>query len=163
DGAAKPCPDTGDQPVMLSIPWSKAAAGRRREIIVPNHVSPAHARPLRAETRAKLITSIARGRRWLSEIASGAVAGVDEIAARPVRAATRARLIPSIARGRRWLSEIAWGAVAGVEEIAARENCSRRHVNLMISLAFLAPSLIKAVLECRLAHGIGVARLFDPP
>jgi site-specific DNA recombinase len=33
----------------------------------------------------------------------------------------------------------------------------------MISLAFLAPSLVKAAMEGRLPHGIGVARLFDAP
>ena len=32
-----------------------------------------------------------------------------------------------------------------------------------ISLAFLAPSLVKAAVEGRLPHGIGVARLFDAP
>ena len=34
---------------------------------------------------------------------------------------------------------------------------------MTISLAFLAPSLIKASVEGRLPHGIGVARLFDAP
>jgi site-specific DNA recombinase len=34
---------------------------------------------------------------------------------------------------------------------------------MTISLAFLAPSLVKAAVEGRLPHGIGVARLFDAP
>jgi site-specific DNA recombinase len=34
---------------------------------------------------------------------------------------------------------------------------------MTISLAFLAPSLVKAAIEGRLPHGIGVARLFDAP
>jgi site-specific DNA recombinase len=55
------------------------------------------------------------------------------------------------------------GAVANVQDIAARENCSKRHVNMTISLAFLAPSLVKAAVEGRLPHGIGVARMFDLP
>src|SRR5271154_5992230 len=50
-----------------------------------------------------------------------------------------------------------------IDGIAAREACSKRHVNMTISLAFLAPSLIKAAVEGRLPHGIGVARLFDAP
>jgi site-specific DNA recombinase len=50
-----------------------------------------------------------------------------------------------------------------VQDIAARENCSKRHVNMTISLAFLAPSLVKAAVEGRLPHGIGVARMFDLP
>ena len=46
---------------------------RRREIIVPASASPADRRPIRAETRATLVASIARGRRWLDEIVAGTV------------------------------------------------------------------------------------------
>ena len=55
------------------------------------------------------------------------------------------------------------GAVSGVTEIALREDCSPRHVNMTISLAFLAPSLVKAAVEGRLPRGIGLARLIDAP
>jgi hypothetical protein len=34
---------------------------------------------------------------------------------------------------------------------------------MTISLAFLAPDLVKAVIEGRLPHGIGIARLYDAP
>jgi site-specific DNA recombinase len=34
---------------------------------------------------------------------------------------------------------------------------------MTISLAFLAPSLVKAAVEGGLPHGIGVARLLDAP
>ena len=83
--------------------------------------------------------------------------------ARPIRAETRAKLVASIARGRRWLDEIAAGTVTDVEQIAARETCSVRKVNMTISLAFLAPDLVKAAVEGRLPRGIGVARLCDAP
>src|SRR5947209_3984257 len=82
---------------------------------------------------------------------------------RPIRAETRATLVASIAHGRRWLDEIVAGTVTGVEQIAAREKCSVRKVNMTISLAFLAPDLIKAAIEGRLPRGIGVARLCDCP
>jgi hypothetical protein len=36
-------------------------------------------------------------------------------------------------------------------------------VNMTISLAFLAPDLVKAAIEGRLPHGMGVARLADLP
>ncbi len=36
-------------------------------------------------------------------------------------------------------------------------------MNMTISLAFLAPGLVKAAVEGRLSQGVGVARLFDPP
>jgi site-specific DNA recombinase len=50
-----------------------------------------------------------------------------------------------------------------IDDIATREACSNRHVNMTISLAFLTPSLIKAAVDGRLPHGVGVARLFDAP
>ena len=49
------------------------------------------------------------------------------------------------------------------ESIAKREGCSVRKVNMTISLAFLAPDLVKAAIEGRLPHGMGVARLADLP
>ena len=50
-----------------------------------------------------------------------------------------------------------------VEQIAARDNCSIRQVNMTISLAFLAPELVQAVVEGRLPCGIDVTRLRDAP
>ena len=81
--------------------------------------------------------------------------------ARPIRSETRATLVASIARGRRWLDEIISDPSANAEIIAARESCSIRKVNMMISLAFLAPHLVKAAIEGRLPHGMGVVRLCD--
>ncbi len=112
-------------PAILIVPWTKPPAKRRRDIITPD-----------------------QGR---------------STAGRPIRAESRARLVAAIARGRLWLSQIETGAVNGVSEIAIRENCSPRHVNMTISLAFLAPSLVRAAVEGRLPHGIGLARLIDAP
>jgi site-specific DNA recombinase len=114
--------DGEDGPLLLTVPWSKPAHRRQRDIIVPE--GSGEIRPMRADTRAKLVTAIARGRRWLSEIEAGA---------------------------------------ATIDDIADREACSKRHVNMTISLAFLAPGLVKAAVEGRLPHGVGVARLFDAP
>lgn len=80
-----------------------------------------------------------------------------------MRAETRAALVTSIARGRRWLDEIVTGKVTSAEQIAARNKCSVRQVNMTISLAFLAPDLVKAAVEGRLPRGIGIARLRDAP
>ena len=80
---------------------------------------------------------------------------------RPIRAETRATLVAAIARGRRWLKELVDNASLNVESIAKRESCSVRKVNMTVSLAFLAPDLIKAAIEGRLPRGMGVARLVD--
>jgi DNA invertase Pin-like site-specific DNA recombinase len=67
---------------VLRVAWQKTPFKRRREIIVPKSISPQDARPIRAETRAKLVASIARGRRWLDEIVTGAIISIEQIAAR---------------------------------------------------------------------------------
>ena len=110
---------------VILVPWQKNPSKRRREIIVPTSASPRDLRPMRAETRAALVTSIARGRRWLDEILTG--------------------------------------KVTSAEQIAARDQCSVRQVNMTISLAFLAPVLVKAAVEGRLPRGVGIARLRDAP
>jgi hypothetical protein len=63
------------------VPWKKPPSKRRREIILPQSAAPQDARPIRAETRATLVASIARGRCWLDEIVAGTVT-VDQIAVR---------------------------------------------------------------------------------
>jgi hypothetical protein len=75
----------------------------------------------------------------------------------------RARLVSAIAKGRQWLDDVVSGRVTTVQEICIREKCSVRQVNMTISLAFLAPNLVKAAVEGRLPHGIGVERLRDLP
>jgi DNA invertase Pin-like site-specific DNA recombinase len=110
---------------VLSIPWQKATATRRREIIVPEGTPPQHARRIRSENRAILVASIARGRRWLNELIAD--------------------------------------ATTKTEGIAQRQGCSVRKVNMTISLAFLAPDLVKAAIDGRLPHGMGVTRLADLP
>jgi site-specific DNA recombinase len=109
----------------LSIPWQKPPSRRARQILLPHGVPKSEVRPTRIERRARLVSAIARGRRWLDEILSGSV--VD------------------------------------VEQIAGRQKCSKRQVNMTISLAFLAPDLVRAAVEGRLPRGIGVERLRDAP
>jgi site-specific DNA recombinase len=82
---------------------------------------------------------------------------------RPERFERRARLVGAIAKGRRWLDDVVSGRVTTVAELCAREKCSVRQVNMTISLAFLAPNLVKAAVEGRLPRGIGIERLRDPP
>jgi hypothetical protein len=97
----------GISPAILIVPWTKPPAKRRRDIIAPDQG--------------------------------------HEAASQPIRADYRARLVAAIARGRLWLSQIETGAVNGVTEIAIREDCSPRHVNMTISLAFPSLSAVEQV------------------
>jgi site-specific DNA recombinase len=49
--------------------------------LLPASAPPQDLRSIRSETRASLIASIRRGRRWLDEIVAGAVTSVEQIAA----------------------------------------------------------------------------------
>jgi hypothetical protein len=65
---------------ILSVAWRKIPSTRRREILLPAGMPPQHARPIRSESRALLVASIARGRRWLAEFLAGANANAESIA-----------------------------------------------------------------------------------
>jgi site-specific DNA recombinase len=82
---------------------------------------------------------------------------------RPIRSENRALLIASIAKARRWLNKLMTEPTVTVEAIAERERCSVRKVNMTLSLAFLAPDLVKAAIEGRLPYGMGVTRLCELP
>jgi site-specific DNA recombinase len=110
---------------VIEVPWRKTPSTRRREILVPDAEAHQNIRPIRSENRALLVSSIARGRRWLNELITD--------------------------------------RAANTESIADREGCSVRRVNMTISLAFLAPDLVKAAIDGRLPHGMGVVRLSDMP
>jgi len=110
---------------IIHIPWTKPPTKQGRDIVLPAGVA-------REETRL-------------------------------IKAARRAKLIASIAKGRRWLNELVSGQTKTPEEIAERERCSVRKVNMTISLAFLAPYLVKTAIEGTLPRGMNTSRLYDPP
>ncbi|MGH7122234.1 MAG: hypothetical protein ACREFP_25115 [Acetobacteraceae bacterium] len=67
----------------LILPWKKPPSKRPREIIPPASTSSRHdQRPIRAETRAKLVTAIAKARLWLDELIAGTVEDAKQIAER---------------------------------------------------------------------------------
>ena len=63
-------------------PCRKTPITRHREMLLPTSDLPHQARPIRSETRATLIASIARGRCWLNELVENASANVESIAKR---------------------------------------------------------------------------------
>ena len=67
---------------VIAIPWSPQTFRRKREVIQPSSESANGARPIRAEARTKLLSAVAKGRRWLDEIISGKVVGIEAIVAR---------------------------------------------------------------------------------
>jgi site-specific DNA recombinase len=66
----------------IRVPWHKIESTRRREILLSGPTPPKDSRPIRSETRATLVSSIARGRRWLDELKADPIANVQAIAKR---------------------------------------------------------------------------------
>ncbi|MGD0763247.1 MAG: recombinase family protein [Roseiarcus sp.] len=83
--------------------------------------------------------------------------------ARPIRAEARGRLLAAIARGRSWLEEILSDQAARLELIAEREGLPERSARSILSLAFLAPDIVKAAVTATLPRGFGFSRLIDLP
>ena len=123
DGVDEASDSPDDQ--LLTIPWQKPPSKRSRQMLLPHNASRSDVRPEQFERRARLVSAIARGRRWLDDVVSG--------------------------------------RVTTVTQLCTREKRSVRQVNMTISLAFLAPNLVKAAVEGRLPRGIGIERLRDPP
>lgn len=69
--------------LTLEVAWAKTPSKKPRELIPPTSNSArSDRRPIRSETRTKLIGAIAKGRRWLDELLAGVVTNPDQIAAR---------------------------------------------------------------------------------
>jgi hypothetical protein len=74
--------DRSTEAATLSVPWQKPPSKRFRKILLPNGALREHIRPDRTERRLRLITAIARGRRWLDEIVSGSITEAAQLAKR---------------------------------------------------------------------------------
>ena len=56
-------------------------------------------------------------------------------------------LIKAVAKARVWAHQLITGEAVSIAEIAKREGTSRPHASRLLSLAFLAPDLVEAILE----------------
>ncbi|HEY1864374.1 MAG TPA: hypothetical protein VGG77_11960 [Roseiarcus sp.] len=83
--------------------------------------------------------------------------------ARPMRASARAILIEALRDAHRWLDELLSDPRLNLESLASREGKTTRSIRTTLSLAFLAPEIVKAAVEGRLPRGFGLKRLIDLP
>jgi site-specific DNA recombinase len=82
---------------------------------------------------------------------------------RPMRANARAILVDALGDAHRWLDELLSDPDQTLESLASREAKTDRSIRITLSLAFLAPSIVKAAIESRLPRGFGLKRLIDLP
>ena len=83
--------------------------------------------------------------------------------ARPMRANARAILRDALGDAHRWLGELLSETSQTSESLAIREGKTDRSIRMTLSLAFLAPDIVKAAFEGRLPRGYGLKRLIDLP
>ena len=76
---------------------------------------------------------------------------------------TRGRLLTAIGKARAWANDLVSGREADIETLARKEGRSARSVSMLLSLAFLAPGLVRAIAENRMPRGIGLTRMTDLP
>jgi site-specific DNA recombinase len=75
----------------------------------------------------------------------------------------RAILIEALRDARRWLDGLLSDPRLTLESISSREGKTERSIRMTLSLAFLAPDIVKAAVEGRLPRGSGLKRLVDLP
>jgi hypothetical protein len=83
--------------------------------------------------------------------------------ARPMPANARVTLIEALRDAHRWLGELLSDSRLTLESLASRVGKTVRSIRMTLSLAFLAPEIVKAAVEGRLPRGFGLKRLVDLP
>ena len=83
--------------------------------------------------------------------------------ARPMPHGARVILIDAIRQAHRWLGNLLSNPNETVEAIASREGKTERSIRMTLSLAFLAPDIVKAAIDGRLPRGFGLKRMVDLP
>ena len=87
----------------------------------------------------------------------------EKTTARPMRANARAILVGALGEAHRWLDELLSEPCQTLESLVLREGKTERSIRMTLSLAFLAPDIVKAAVEGRLPRGFGLKRLVDLP
>lgn len=112
-----------------------------------------------SEDSATVIKPLVRTNRTpRREIVPGSAEASDP--ERGMRSENHRRLVTMIAKARRWTADLVSGAVADTASLAAREDCSERHIRMVLPLAFLAPDIVTAALANRLPPRISISKIW---
>ena len=82
---------------------------------------------------------------------------------RPMPANARAILIEALRAAQSWRDELLSDPRLTLELLASRERRTVRSIQMTLSLAFLAPQIVRAAVEGRLPRGFGLKSLVDLP
>jgi len=69
----------------------------------------------------------------------------------------------AIAKARLWLNQLLREEIEGIEALADREGRSERSIRMTLSLALLAPDIVRAAVDGTLPPALCLTELADPP
>ena len=84
-------------------------------------------------------------------------------ARRSMKGEVRARIILAIAKARLWLDQLIRQEIESIEVLTDREGRSERSIRMTLSLAFLAPDIVKAAVDGTLPPRLSLTELSNPP
>ena len=100
-GGREQTDDSGDSSFAttktIRVPWTPPGRPRRDIILSHDPTAPTGGRPIRADTRSRLIKGTALGRRWLDEIVRGACPDTTALARREGKSERSVRMTLSLA------------------------------------------------------------------
>jgi site-specific DNA recombinase len=82
---------------------------------------------------------------------------------RPMRTEARSRLLKGIAQGQRWLDALISKEATDIPSLVTQHDISEKTVRSMITLAFLAPDIVQAIIDGKLPRGLGISQMTDLP
>jgi site-specific DNA recombinase len=85
-----------DRPSSLTVPWSKPPIRRKRELLCADNYR-AEQRPMRSETRSRLLQGIVQGQIWLDNLAKNQTESLGSIVKKNKRSEKSVRSTHSLA------------------------------------------------------------------
>ena len=82
---------------------------------------------------------------------------------RHIKSEVRVGVVKAVAKSRAWLTELVADKSLTLESLARREGRSKRSVYMLLSLNFLAPDILQALIAGKLPRGIGITKLVNLP
>ena len=82
---------------------------------------------------------------------------------RPMKVEDRTRILKAIGTARLWLDELTTGRIDDMAAIARHELMSERAVRMTLSLAFLSPAIVSAIMDAKLPRGVAMRDLAALP
>jgi site-specific DNA recombinase len=77
----------------------------------------------------------------------------------PMTPSRRDALLMAIAKARNWADELAHGRVSSLAVLAGREGKVKRHIRLLVPLAFLSPRIVSRLLDGTAPAGLTITAL----